>query len=321
MDAVISNGRLVFLAVGSLLVAFVMACGTSLTGPSAPAFRFTAFPVHEGTLVRPPTFDGFSYYPFYEFGGGLIFADRDVYAPADATVVSVDANTFLGTRLMFRASDATRFYLTWFGSTLVAAGQVVSSGQSVGVRPSGGRDGTGGVGLGVINPAATVGFVAPNRYREEILHCDSAVRLFRDDLRATIRFLSSPEDCEGGLNFDISGTLQGNWYLPTVPLDSGSEQEQTRLSFYSNRRYNPSMPGVNMGDVGLGYGLGFTMSPSDPSAGDITTLSGMVLLHGDGLSDLGVQLLDNMTLRTEVFTALNPKPASGFSAKARTYIR
>ena len=135
-----------------------------------------------------------------------------------------------------------------------------------------------------------------------------------------------PDGC--GLNQDVRGTLQGLWFLPSVPVSESTSPEHRSgwlWFFYISDPHVPDrhIPRLLFSDARGGDHIGTTWL-GDPLPRDVTVASGAVAFRLDGkigrpLAVLLVQLLSDTSLRAEAFDGNTTEPR--FTVNARTYIR
>jgi len=318
-------------AVGLLLTS---GCDRQPTSPSDVAsvpFRFAVAPVDvqqirsiERIVYRPNRV-----YPYLQIHHGI--SGGVVQAPADATVTAV-TTTGSSTRIDFLASSGLRYYLAELASSEVGAGTTVVAGQPVGRAGQQFESFFPVVGFGVINPARPQPFITPARYPDEMRYGDSPIRYFNEPLKGALMAKVQPSGLgEGLLSFDIPGTLQGFWFLATVPISESMAEanREARLWFYYND-LNPVERLITYYSPELTL-TGDRVPNEEPVASQVTPASGVVSFHfservgefptfENRVFVLLVEMLSATSLRAEAFdTTLVPSPA--FTAGARTYVR
>jgi hypothetical protein len=250
-----------------------------------------------------------------------------VTAPAPGQIR--DAVTFAaGQRVDIRVNDE---YHYWLGPITLAAGLApgsrVEAGAVLGVTAGPTLD------FAVLKLSMQLPFANPARYGRDTLSADSPMKYFDAPVRAAlIARQQRAGDPDGRINYDVAGTLAGNWFDESLPVSEsglgGDERGKLKISF-ARDVYQPSRQRISMG------GLGMTNLWAVPSGArqfsSVTPASGLVIftLVDVGSSDgppgteqrglLLVQLLDASRMRIE---AVKTKaPAATFSAKARIYLR
>lgn len=189
----------------------------------------------------------------------------------------------------------------------------------------------------VLRSTLQLGFVNPLRYGRDTLTSDGPMQYFDEPIRSALhaKVRRSGDDKDGRLNFDVAGTLAGNWFAEDLPVsESGRGGEMyygvRKLSF-ARDVFSPDRPRVSIG--GLGFTGLYGVQAGAPEFADVTPASGLVVFRlmsaGAPLSapstiQLGwllVQLLDAERLRIEAVAFSTAPAPSAFSAKAETYLR
>ncbi len=141
-------------------------------------------------------------------------------------------------------------------------------------------------------------------------------------------------ELDGKFNYDVSGTLSGNWFAEDLPVDQfssgGDSSTGTRqLAFARDVRF-PDRQRVSIGGFGM-TGL-WGVLPDAPDFTAITPASGVVVYRLQSTGDPGgaagtqeagllvVQLLDERRIRIEVIPDGRLSTAA-FSGQAVVYIR
>jgi hypothetical protein len=190
----------------------------------------------------------------------------------------------------------------------------------------------------VLRSTLQLGFVNPMRYGRDTLTSDGPIQYFDEPLRSALyaKVRRSGGEKDGRLNYDVAGTLAGNWYAEELPVaESGRGGEMyygvRKLSF-ARDVFSPDRQRVSIGGLGL-TGL-YGVPPDAPDFTAITPASGLVvyrlLAAGAPLGPapeaqqgwLLVELRDATRLRVEArsLEAASAAPTE-FSDAAETYLR
>ncbi|MDB4907401.1 MAG: hypothetical protein JWO05_2185 [Gemmatimonadetes bacterium] len=332
------------------LLALPIACGDSSTTSAAMRPQatgtgtrpFTALPLSltntrivalgamNGSQHTLPT-DHIYFYGAIDTPQGLgSIGDRPVYAIADGLVQQVNVTTPPGdVKVWIGVTSTFRYY---YGHLFLDAGIVEGTKVLAGQRI--GHTGTSGaLDLGVVNDQHDVGYVAPDRYGETG-HTQSPLSFYTEPLRTQLYALvkrDGPEK-DGRINYDIAGTLSGNWFRDNLPLDTrsfGGEGWGHQASFAFDV-YAPSVAKISIGGELAVEGQFDIPVPEIPWA-SVTVASGMVTYRlttidpnypERRLNDRGwllAQMLSSSRVKLEAFLP-GPKPVA-FTVAAREYIR
>lgn len=196
----------------------------------------------------------------------------------------------------------------------------------------------------VLRSTLRLGFANPARYGQDTYMSDGPIQYFDEPLRSALeaKVRRTGADKQGRLNYDVAGTLAGNWFASDLPV---SESGLGGTQYYGNRRlsfardvYSPDRPRVSLG--GLGFTGLYGVTDDAPAFENVTSVSGLVVFrlmspgapqsvpNGIQMGWLLVQLLSAEQLRIEAvglpFSApvaqSGPAPTD-FSARAETYLR
>lgn len=248
---------------------------------------------------------------------------QPVYAPGDGVVQWI----------IRQADDAKvgvrRGALTYYVGHVVLdpsirEGSTLTAGQAIGLT----NPVTYGIDLGVINPALTVAFLNPARYPIESLHGDAPLRYYEEPLRSQLygRVRRNDSDKDGRFNFDIAGTLSGNWFHHTLPADESAVATGwgRHLAFVRDPA-EPALVRIAVGGVLSQMGLfGVDLNAPDPAV--VTVQSGLVryaLYRGLAPASVGTMLVEMQTadrIRVEI-TAAPVSAAPDFTSAAQIYVR
>lgn len=262
------------------------------------------------------------------FGGQ---STATVYAPASGEVRSIevrDGGYAVGN--LFRVefeSEGRRFVLDKLSTTSLSVGQSVLAGLPIGKRSYDDRGRLLGISLSVYRDEPLDFFAQPSRYPSEWLHADDPHAYFIEPVRTVIAPLLSAQ-ARGLLSFDVPGTLQGQWFLETLPLEDSTADRNlaARLWFYytddnGSRRYKIMFAGPN-----YDYRIG-TPQPGFVDPKNVTFASGLVFYRMEPITPGGnplvllVQMLPDGTVKAESFDTYYTPDPKGFTSKARIYKR
>ncbi len=268
---------------------------------------------------------------FYHHLNSGTFPPVPVLAPSGGTI----SNTYPGengeVKVWIKVNSRHTYY---FGHIVLTPGLRVGSqieaGMVVGSSPGAALD------FAVTDQSAPQAFITPIRYALDTLYGQSPLPYFVEPIRSALYAKVQREggDLDGKINYDIAGTLSGNWFAEDLPISAGSTVGDLtigmkQLAFARDVRY-PDRQRVSIGGFGATGTWG--VPPDAPDFAAITPASGVtvyrLLYKGEpggppGTEQKGlivVQLLDAQRLRVEV--VLDPiRSTAGFSAQAVTYLR
>ncbi|MEI6245900.1 MAG: hypothetical protein WCQ64_12750, partial [Acidobacteriota bacterium] len=271
-------------------------------------------------------------YIYHHLGAGS-FAPITVLAPASGTIsgiVNVTASAPDGKTWV----DVNSRYIYYFDHVVLAPGLSVGShvtaGQVFGTSPGIAFD------FAVIDLTSTQSFITPARYGRDTINSRSPFPYFVEPLRSAFyaKVQRNSSDLDGKINYDVAGTLSGNWFadtLPVSPYSSGGDSIAggQQLAFARDVRF-PDRQRVSIGGFFLTGAWG--VPPDAPDFTAITPASGVVvyrlLYAGEpggpaGTQQSGlliVQLTDTTHLKVEVVVDQLSTSAS-FSSNAKVYVR
>jgi hypothetical protein len=251
-----------------------------------------------------------------------------IMSPGDGTVQWILNNGGAESKIGIRHGAQT-FYLDHVVLDAgIAPGATVMAGQRLGVT------GTSAFAfdLGVINDNKTVFFISPERYPAESVHGEAPLPYFEEPLRSELyaRVSRLGSDKDGKFDFDVAGTLSGNWFQEGLaPAISANPEAWSRHLAFVRDSYDPSAVRISMGGALGPIGVfGVVGSASDPGA--VTTSTGMVVYNvgraagpGDPITQVVghvlVQMLEAQRVRVEHTVAVAGEPS--FTSAARIYTR
>jgi hypothetical protein len=345
--------------VGCLVVAaaVIAACGgsapaapettaiTSTTAtPALTGLHFTVSPIDINSIVyitpvgamapwghTLPTDHAY----FYHYAGGGAAPPINVYAPAAGHVIAATDNSRIDIRV-----DAEYSY--WLGPLTLAPGIVtgadVQPGTLLGTHAT-----FPAFDFAVMKTTQALNFVNPLRYSPETLLCAGPMEYFEGTIRSAIlaKVLRSGGQVDGKINYDVAGTLSGNWFAEDLAVAEsgrgGEEYYGVRKLAFARDAYSPDRRRVSIGGLGL-TGL-YAVNEDSPEFTSVTASLGLVVYRllnvgepqsAPSTTQVGwllVQLIDAGHLRVEavginstLIVATGPAPTI-FSQSAQIYLR
>jgi hypothetical protein len=245
----------------------------------------------------------------------------DVFAPAGGTVSLV--NRGVDDSVYVTVSPGFIYY---FGhiklDASIARGNTITAGQKLGTSPT-------TLDFGVENRGVTLFFVRPERYINETLHADSAVRYFTEPVRSQLlaKINRTGDDKYGRIDFDQSGRLSGNWFLPDLPVSTTENfgNGPKHLSFARDVN-DPSRVRISIGGS-LSVAGSFVVPSGAIDPANVTVGTGKVgysLAFFVGQAPVGVliaQMLADDQIKVQTFSGSTASPDAGFTEAALTYAR
>jgi hypothetical protein len=268
-------------------------------------------------------------YVYHHLGAGT-FAPVPVMAPAAGTI----SNTYPGlngeVKVWVKVNSRYTYY---FDHVVLAAGlgtgSRVAAGAQIGTSPAIAFD------FAVTDQLTPQSFLTPARYGLDTVYARSPWPYFVEPIRSALyaKVQRAGDGLDGKINFDVAGTLSGNWFAEDLPVNQSSGNDISiggrQLAFARDQRF-PDRQRVSIGGLGL-LGL-WGVPPDAPDFAAITSASGIVtyrlLYAGEPGGPAGtqpsglmvVQLVDGQHLRVEVIADALATAAS-FSTQARIYVR
>jgi len=327
--------------------AALLACDCSGSGPASPtstsestgSLSFTVAPVDPAALqfIVPlgnlgpwahtlPTDHAY----FYHHLGAGSFAPLTVVAPAAGVI----ENTYPGTNGEVKVWVRVNRQFTYYFDHIVLAGGL-SPGARVEAGAVLGVSGAIAFDFAVRDMGSPVGFIVPARYGMDTLYGQSPLKFFVEPLRSQFyaKVQRASGDLDGRVNYDVDGTLSGNWFAEDLPVTSSSSNDinvgTRQIAFARDVRF-PERQRVSVGGFGI-TGL-YGVQPEAPDFAVVTPASGLVTFRlletGEpggppGTRQVGLllaQLLDSRRLRIEVVAGARATAAS-FSDAATVYVR
>jgi len=339
---VATDGRRLFALIA--LLATVHCGGGGSTSPSnavdtSATLSFTVSPIDAASIqyivplgnMNPwaHTFPTDHAYVYHQIGIGPVTAVR-VVAPAAGTV----SNTYPGTngevKIWIKVNSRYTYY---FDHVIPAAG--ITTGSHLDTGATVGTSAGIAFDFAVTDQATTPSFITPARYGLDTVYARSPWPYFTEPLRTSLyaKVRRVGGDLDGKINFDVAGTLSGNWFAEDLPVSQSSANDITiggRQLAFARDAWLPDRQRVSIG--GLGFMGLYGVAPDAADFASITPASGLVIYRllntGEpgglpGLLPLGlllVQLTDTTHLKVEVVA--DPLATTGvFSANAKVYVR
>ena len=191
----------------------------------------------------------------------------------------------------------------------------------------------------VTNSTISLGFVNPVRYGGSgglTLSTDAPLKYFAEPIRSQLyaKVQRVGADLDGQINYDVAGTLAGNWFAEDLPPTQSQGGDAStggkQIAFARDVRF-PDRLRVSIGGLGMTTGL-YGVPPEAVDFPAVTTASGVVVYRllntgepggAAGTSQVGllvVQMLDGQRIRVEAVA--NPVASTAeFSANAKIYVR
>jgi len=334
-----------------LLSLFIInSCGKNPLAPiygSGPA-TFTHTPVAEEFLAEIIPLGGLNppghtiptphmYFKHETTNLGTSANKKDVFAPASGMVLHI-----IQPQGDFKVEIATSNTFTYYLDHIyldsgIHEGSFVVAGQKIGTTSSISHS----VDFGVINYEFDApGLVNKNRYFEGLLHQDSPIKYYTDELKAKLyaKVGRTGPDKDGKFGYDQEGKLIGNWFHESVPNSGGSGADRAywdkHLAFvYYNKIHDKimvSIAGYLNSQLEHAYGVqDGALAPEN-----VTPQSGLVVYELYGYNyDTGannplfsgvliVQMMDDETIKVEAFAdpGLDSSTVT-FTSQAKIYKR
>lgn len=215
-----------------------------------------------------------------------------VRAPAAGTVARIGA-----AEIEIQIRDGFSYILGGVARITAKEGQTLAAGDFVGKTDA--RE----LRLWILNRSVQREFANPSRYDARTLHADSWLDHFDSELRSALAPLVQGSESE--IDFDVAGTLMGNWFLEGT---AGDCSPRSRLAFMHTMT-NPAHIRVSIGGAKLDYsGLydvdySNAVSPALLSKGMGATY--VLTQGGEAKAKMIVQMLDDDSIEVTV-TGLYP---------------
>jgi hypothetical protein len=249
----------------------------------------------------------------------------EVYAPASGLIRTVYHNDWSGDNRIEIRHTSSFFTVLDHVADLPAGieeGARVEAGQLLGY----GNPNVSAVDLGVVDYDVRVGFITPARYHEFDLHCADPYLAFTPEIRAAL-LVTNPRTMEprgGEICFDVDGTLSGNWFHESLPVNqsSGYTYAAGHLAF-TRDDVDPSRIRITCGGTLASAPFDRAVEGNGPDPVTVRPEDGSVkyVLVSTVPTVLLVQMTGTRTLRTEAFLNKTPDQVTGFTPAAQNYIR
>ncbi len=331
-------------AITAAVLVLAAACGGASSSPTSPSessgpLSFTVAPVDPSIIqyIVPlgnmgpwaHTLPTDHAYIYHHLNSGA-FAPVNVLAPASGTI----SNTYPGingeVKVWVRVNARYTYYFDHVVLTPgLTVGAHVEAGVVIGVSAGIAFD------FAVTDQNTAQSFLTPARYGMDTLYAQSPFPYFVEPIRSALyaKVQRAGSDRDGRINYDVAGTLSGNWFdesLPVSQSDTGGSTTGTRQVAFARDVRFPDRQEVSIG--GFNFTGLYGVPPDAPDFAAVTPGSGLVVYRllntGEpngpaGTTQLGlllVQLIDAQHLRIEVVS--DPQStAATFSSAAVTYVR
>ncbi len=269
-------------------------------------------------------------YFYHQLNMPMPFRAIPMTVPASGTIVGVSDFAGVGTRVDIRVDSE---YQYWLGPVTLAPGLSVGSVVEAGT-PLGATAGGPAFDFAVLKATLRLEYANRARYGRDTLTSDGPMKYFDEPTRAAIgpKVRRTGSDLDGKIDYDVPGTLAGNWFSEHLPVAKsglgGGTTGLLKLSF-ARDVYQPDLQRVSMGGLGM-TGL-WAVPASAPRFDSVTPASGLVIYRllypgeptGPPLDQQGglllVQLLDADRLRIEAVPT--QAATAAFSGNAELYLR
>jgi len=186
---------------------------------------------------------------FYHHVGPGPVEPVQVFAPAAGRIKFANNN-----RIDVDVDDE---YSYWIGPVLLAPG--IASGINVQAGTLLGTHSTGAPAFdfSVLRKTQRLNFINPARYSNETLWADGPMKYFEGPVKAQLaaKVLRTGSDLEGKIDYDVAGTLSGNWFAEDLAVSEsargGEEYYGSRKLAFARDVYQPHLRRVSIGGLGL----------------------------------------------------------------------
>ncbi len=225
---------------------------------------------------------------------------------------------------------------------------IVEAGEVIGRSP--------GFDFAVYNEEVTLGFINPQTYVGEPwkIHTDDLFVHFTQPIRTQLleKNLRKAEPRSGKLDYDLDGTIAGNWFVENTNGYQGLPQYNRLIGYWITHlafvydQIDPTTIIVSMGDYNGGTGQ-FAVKGNAPDFAEVTSETGMVKYelvqygyldngkvwdeghYADLVVNVGatvegtalVEMLEDRKIKFEVFPGKSASQVSAFTQNAKTYER
>jgi len=181
--------------------------------------------------------------------------------------------------------------------------------------------------IGVVDEDITRNFISPERYHEFTVHCGDPYTYFVAPIRSQLlsKNRRTVEPRGGKIDYDIDGTIAGNWFLEGIPTDhtsSGYTYGYGHLAFVYDK-YNPTNIRIAAGGTLALAPFVYSVVGNSPAPGSVSLSSGAIKYEFISMSPavLMVQMLESRRIRVEVFPGKTWSEVSVFTTAAKIYVR
>lgn len=267
---------------------------------------------------------------FYHHLQSGAFAPLTILAPTAGTIESTYPGTNGEVKVWVRVNSQYTYY---FDHVVLAPG--VGPGSRLEAGSIIGTSGGAAFDFAVRDMHANLGFLVPLRYGMDTIYAQSPLQYFTEPLRSQLyaKVQRAGGDLDGRVNFDVDGTLSGNWFAEGLAVAASTTNDISvgtrQLAFARDVRF-PDRQRVSIGGFNV-TGL-YGVPPDAPDFTAVTPASGLVVYRlletGEpggpaGTRQQGLlltQLLDTRRLRVEVVPDALAASAA-FTSAAALYIR
>jgi hypothetical protein len=271
---------------------------------------------------------------FYHHLGAGGFAPVPIVAPAAGTVeFALPPNAAGEQKIGIRVNRTFLYYFDHVNlAPGVGAGATIRAGAAIGTSAGIAFD------FNVTNSSIVLGFVNPVRYGGTsglTLGTDAPLKYFVEPIKSQLyaKVQRDAPDLDGRINYDVDGTLAGNWFaedLPPAASMSGDISTGGKQLAFARDVWHPDRLRISIGGLGMTGLYGVPPETADfPGVTPSTELVVYRLLNtgepggAPGITQLGlllVQMLDASRLRVEAMPEPLARTAT-FSANAQVYVR
>jgi len=183
------------------------------------------------------------------------------------------------------------------------------------------------LGFGILDFRVARSFIKPLRYHQFFLNCGDPSEYFIEALKNEY-LAKNPRNADpvgGKIDFDVDGTLAGNWFLEGTPVNTTASTElhgEKQLAFVYDM-YDPSTLVFSAGGTLRGAPFHYHQTGATPDPATVTPDSGMVTwtLAWGRWRVLAAAMLDTRRARVELFIGVHPDSIDAFTEDASIYER
>jgi hypothetical protein len=182
--------------------------------------------------------------------------------------------------------------------------------------------------LGVIDYDVVNGFIIPERYLEKTLHCADPYLYFTDSVRNILYIKNAriKEPRGGTINYDIDGSLSGNWFLEGTAIDILNATylyQDYQLTFAFNM-WDPDEILIAAGGTLAMAPFSSGVEDNTPDPKEVSVITGLVKYELTSYVNNGtllVQMVENRKIMVEVFPDMHKDDVDNFTSEVKYYIR